>query len=497
MSNRTRVTGMNSGLDTESLVAQLVEAKSVKITNVTKDQMSVKYKQDSWDSLNKKLKNLFSKVRNMSYQSAYMKKAVTLSDSSVASITASDTAMLSTQNLKIKQLSKTAYLTGGKIEIPADKQTVDGEKATSATKLEDLGVTGELTIKVGSGDTKTIDTTGKTIADIQSALSEAGVNANFDAKNQRFYIGAKNEGAAGDFEIGGEAAEKLGLSTSAGAVKIDGQQAEIELNGVTYTSDSNVFEINGLTITAKAETTEDGVSVSTTKDTSAMYSLIKDFITEYSSLINEMDKLYNAKEGSTLKPLTDEEKAAMSDYEVEKWEEKLKETALYKDSQIRDVTSALTSIMNQGFEVGGKTMYLFDFGIEAQSYTLAAENEKHALHIKGDADDSAFSSEDNKLKSMIEADPDAVTDFFSKLSQAVSDKMDKLSSRVANTRSYGSFFDDIKMKTEYTDYTTKIKDLEEKLSAYEDKWYDKFARMETAMAKMQSSQNALSGLLGS
>lgn len=496
MSNRTRVTGMNSGLDTESLVAQLVEAKSIKVKNVTKDQMSMKYKQDAWNDLNKKLKNLFSTVRNMSYQSSYMKKAVSLSDSSVASITASDTAMLSTQNLKINKLSKTAYLTGGKISIPAENQTVDGEKATSATKLESLGVTGELTIKVGDGETKTIDTTGKTIGDIQTELTNAGVNANFDAKNQRFYIGAKTEGASGDFTIGGEAADKLGLSTAGGAVKIDGQQAEIELNGVKYTSDSNVFEINGLTITAKAETTGDGVSVSTTKDTSAMYSLIKNFITEYSSLINEMDKMYGAKEGSTLKPLTDEEKAAMSDYEVEKWEEKLKETALYKDSSVRDVTSALTSIMSEGFEINGKKMYLFDFGVEAQSYTLAAENEKHALHIKGDADDSAFSSEDNKLKSMIEADPDAVSSFFTKLSQAVSDKMDKLSARVANTRSYGSFYDDVKMKADYGDYTTKIKEMEAKLSAYEDKWYDKFARMEKAMAKMQSSQNALSGLLG-
>lgn len=496
MSNRTRVTGMYSGLDTESLISQLVEAKSVKVKTTTKEQMSLKYKQDAWTDLNKKVKNLFSTIRNMSYESSYMKKAATLSDSSVASITASDTAMLSTQNLKINQLSKSAYLTGGKVSIPAENQTVEGEKATSATKMETLGVTGELTIKVGDGETKTIDTTGKTIADIQKELNNAGVNANFDAKNQRFYIGAATEGAAGDFTIGGEAAEKLGLTTTSGAVKIDGQQAEIELNGVKYTSDSNVFEINGLTITAKAETSDAGVTLTTTKDTSAMYDMIKKFVTEYSSLINEMDKMYNAKEGSSYKPLTDEEKAAMSDFEVEKWENKLKESALYKDSQVKDVSSALTELMNQGFEIDGKKMYLFDFGIEAQSYTLAADNEKHALHIKGDADDSAFSSEDNLLKTMISTDPDKVTSFFTQLSKAVSEKMDKMSSKVANTRSYGSFFDDVKMKSDYNDYTSKIRDLEAKLSAYEDKWYDKFAKMEKAMAKMQESQNALGGLLG-
>ena len=52
------------------------------------------------------------------------------------------------------------------------------------------------------------------------------------------------------------------------------------------------------------------------------------------------------------------------------------------------------------------------------------------------------------------------------------------------------------MKTDYDNYTTKIKQMEEKLNDYEDKWYKKFSKMETAMAKMQSKTNALSGLLG-
>ena len=52
------------------------------------------------------------------------------------------------------------------------------------------------------------------------------------------------------------------------------------------------------------------------------------------------------------------------------------------------------------------------------------------------------------------------------------------------------------MKTEYDDYTKKIAEAEEKLADYEDKWYAKFAAMETAMAKMQSNMNAVSSMLG-
>jgi len=52
------------------------------------------------------------------------------------------------------------------------------------------------------------------------------------------------------------------------------------------------------------------------------------------------------------------------------------------------------------------------------------------------------------------------------------------------------------MKTDYTDYNSKIAQLERKMTDYEDKWYKKFAAMETAMAKMQSNTSAVTALLG-
>ena len=74
--------------------------------------------------------------------------------------------------------------------------------------------------------------------------------------------------------------------------------------------------------------------------------------------------------------------------------------------------------------------------------------------------------------------------------------MTELSSSVDGYRSYGSFYDDKKMKEDHSDYTAKIAELEEKLADYEDKWYAKFAAMETALAKLQSSASAVTGLLG-
>ncbi|MCR5503229.1 MAG: flagellar filament capping protein FliD [Lachnospiraceae bacterium] len=504
MSNRTRVTGMYSGMDTESLIQQLVEARRTKVTKETKNQSRITYQQEAWTDLNKKLKDLKGKFDNLRYSSAYSKMTTEVSDSSVASVVTSDGAMTAVQSLEVTKLAKAGYMTGAEIKKPGSS-----DKLTSGTKLSELGIEAgsKFNIEVGGKNTEITITEGMTLGGLAKKLSGAGVTANFDASTQRFFIGSKDTGEKYDFSLtasddsGKKALAALGLSEEAygnyeKATKIDGQDAEIKLNNAVYKSSSNSFNINGLTITAKAETNGRSVSLNTTKDTSAIYDMVKDVIKSYSELINEMDKLYNADTKTKYDPLTDEEKSAMSEYEIEKWEEKMKEQLLSKDATLGNLTSSFTAIMNQGFTVGGKTMHLFDFGIETAGYFNAPDNEKNALHILGDEDDTLFGTETNKLKQAIAADPDAITNFFSQLSDAMYQKMTDLSSRVPGYRSYGSFFEDTRMKSEYDDYKTKIEDMEQKLSDYEDKWYDKFAKMEKAMAKMQSNQNAVSGMFG-
>ena len=100
------------------------------------------------------------------------------------------------------------------------------------------------------------------------------------------------------------------------AGKIDGEDAEIELNGAIFTSNTNNCEINGLTLTVH-KATDEVITLTTEQDTSGIYDTIKNFIKKYSELINEMDKLYNAESASKYEPLTKEEKEALSDTEVE------------------------------------------------------------------------------------------------------------------------------------------------------------------------------------
>ena len=342
-----------------------------------------------------------------------------------------------------------------------------------------------------------------TISDVLTQLKDMGLNANFDAKQQRLYIQSKETGEANNFTIGGDASalSALGLNTADSgdkkATKVEGQDAVIYLNDARYTSTNNTFEVNGLTFTALDTTTgSETITVTTQNDTDGIYDMLKNFLKEYNTIINEMDKLYNADSAKGYDPLTNEEKEAMSESDIKEWESKIKDSLLRRDENLSTVSSALKSIMSSGIEVNGKTMYLSSFGINTLGYFEAPDNERNAYHIDGDPDDGSTSGNADKLKSMIASDPDTVISFFTQLSKNMYDKMSDLSKSVDGYRTFGNFYDDKKMKSDYDNYTSKIAEQEKKLAEYEDRWYAKFSAMETALAKMQQNASAVTSLLG-
>lgn len=553
-----RISGMNSGLDTESIISELVKAKSAKKDKLVKAQTKLQWKQDAWKELNTKVYSLYSKtLSNMRLQGDYYKKTTKVSNPNAASVITGANAVNGVQTLKIDKLAKSGYLTGGKLEKDSSGNTVTG-----STKLVDMGIAENSEIKLnvnGKTETITVDK-DMTMDGLASKLKGYGLNASFDAKNQRFFISAKETGAKGDFGITGAAAETLGIFALTGnekaeyekyctydeatgqyvvkddykdangqiladkadevnnaltmlnknlnATKIDGQDAEIILNGAKFTSSSNTFEINGLTITANAETTEE-FTITTENDTDGIYDMIKNFFKEYNTLINEMDSLYGADSAKGYEPLTDEEKEAMSEKEVEKWEEKIKKSILRKDSTLSNVASAMKSIMAQGVNMvdeNGKALtdskgnpyghlYLSDFGINTLGYFNAKDNEKGAYHIDGDPDDTSTSGNGDKLKTAIANDPDKVVAFFSQLSKNLYGKLGDMMKKTEYSSSF-TLYDDVAMKEDYDDYTSKIKTQEQKITDFEDRYYKKFSAMETALAKMSSKESAISGLLG-
>lgn len=279
-----------------------------------------------------------------------------------------------------------------------------------------------------------------------------------------------------------------------GASKVNAQDAEIEIDGATFTSMTNTFSVNGLTLTAQ-EVTDKEITMTTSTDTDGIYGMIKNFFTEYNKLINEMDSLYNAESSKGYDPLLTEEKEALSEGEIEEWEKKIKDSLLRRDSTLSSVSFSMVSVMLQGAEVNGQKMYLSDFGINTLGYFKSKDNEKNAYHIDGDPDDATTKANEDKLKKMIASDPNTVMDFFTKLSTNLYDDLTK---KLAGTTlsSAMTVYNDKVMKEEYNDYTSRIKKEEDKLNAMMDKWYKKFSQMEVAMSKLESRSSSLASILG-
>lgn len=279
------------------------------------------------------------------------------------------------------------------------------------------------------------------------------------------------------------------------AVRITGQDSEIVLNGATFTNNTNNYSINGLTIQALNVTGTDEVTITTDTDVDGIYDMIKGFLKDYNDLVKSVDVAYNAASSKGYEPLTSDEKDAMSDDEVKKWEEKIKDSLLRKDSTLGSVLDTMKNDMGMSFKVGDKSYSLSSFGISTLGYFSSPENETGVYHIDGDKDDTYTSANTDKLKAMIASDPDTVVSFFSQLaSKLYKDLGNKMTA--SSTSSAYTIYNDKQMNTQYSEYNTKISEAEDKVTTWEDYYYSKFSAMESALAKMNAQSSSLSGLFG-
>lgn len=797
-----RISGLSSGLDTESLVSELVSAYSIKKDNYVKAQTKLGWKQDAWKALNKKVYSLYSNISSMRYSSAYSLKKTTVSDATKATVTAASNAVNGTQRLKITSLAAAGYLTGGQL------RKTDGSTSgiTSSTKLSDLKgkAGGETSYGLGSGENGTINVNGKeislsgddTVGSVVNKLKDAGVNASYDEKNNRIFVSSKNSGTANEFTLtasndkGAMALQSLGLmvssnsataanralkdayttngsvdygniaraleegklglssynsadyiqnvkaynyakeiaggstasldgynsyleaknrmaavspnfnasaykslsdlqennpealnlyfdtttgssltkeewdnlseeqknqtkddgtakyktgtawlteqedlltdkyasiedyeadraaiaayekahdaddraalskvktayaedntmasqltyveddsnnflnaaaqafgekvsaavaaidgegfyGTSDGATRVDATDATIYLNGAEFTSNSNTFNINGLTINAAATTgttfeNAEEISITTNTDSQAIYDKVKDFLSQYNELVNEMSSLYNAASAKGYEPLTKDEKAALTDTQVEEWEDKVKSALLRRDGTLDGILSSMTSSMHKTYmmgynangshitltaqkdgtykgndnmsytlkeksngnytflasdgktEISAKNYAWSTFGINTLGILNSEANQQHAYHIDGDADDTNTNGNRDKLMAAINNDPDAVIDFLKNATSSLYDSINKKMSSTSMRTAY-TVYNDKQMAKEYSDYSTTIKRWEDKVAKIEDSYYKKFAAMEKALTTLQGNQSAMGGLFG-
>ena len=286
------------------------------------------------------------------------------------------------------------------------------------------------------------------------------------------------------------------------ATRVHGEDAEIYLNGAMFTSDTNSFSINGLDLTITGVTGNDEISITTSSDNDAIYDKVKDFMSAYNDIINELQSLYNAEDAKDYEPLTEDEKAEMNDTEIEKWETKIKDALLRRDSTLGGVINTMTMAMSKSYEVTmkdgtKKSMGLVNVGVHTLGYLNAGQNERYAYHIDGDSDDSITNGYADKLRAMIEEDPDAVASLMSQVSQGLYEALGtKIGSTSTELSSAYTMYNDKQMKSQLSTYKKTISDWEDRIADTEEMYYKKFTAMEKALANINSSQSSLSGLMG-
>ena len=195
MSSGMRLTGLISGMDTESMVNELVKASSTKLDKAKQDKQLLEWKKEAWQGLNTKLYDFYkTEVSSLRLASTFKLKSATSSDESKVSIKAGSQAANGSHSVVVKQLASSAYLTGSNIKLSGNSYTTYSQASVTtnfADMTDDQGNSLALT-----GKSITIKAGNDTIAPLTFELGGTGENgvANLSELNSKL---AETEGYKG------------------------------------------------------------------------------------------------------------------------------------------------------------------------------------------------------------------------------------------------------------------------------------------------------------
>lgn len=204
-----RLSGLISGMDTETVVAQLMSAHRLKTTKVQNKITTTEWKQEKWKTLNSKIYSLYTnQLSKLRMQGSFAVKKASSSNTSKVDVTAGANAPEGTHLIQVKRLASSQFVTGAKLD-----KDLNGKDITSSTRLVDLGFNASngTTIDITSGDnTVSLEVReNTTIGEFVNTLKKAGLNANYDTVQKRLFISSKASGAENGFKITTSSSELL------------------------------------------------------------------------------------------------------------------------------------------------------------------------------------------------------------------------------------------------------------------------------------------------
>lgn len=418
MSSGIRFSGMASGMDTESIVKQLMQAKRFTLNKFTQDKTRTEWKREAYHSVNKDIATFLLNARkklgltdytymgklspNSINKVDWAKKAKS-SDENAIAVSADSTANTGSIDITVENIAKKATISGTtKLTSTSQFDNTDFKKIVVNGKEVDLSTVmsyEEASKKIAkeTGLDITFGKVGQT-KDSSGAVTETYM----------FSLSTKETGADQKITFDESAKklfEKLGVSTFNGdatnGYSVSGENAKYTINGATIENSTNNVDINGLKLTLK-NTTTSAVNVSVSTDVDGIYNKIKEFVDDYNKVVGGLQDKISEKSYRDYAPLLSEQKEAMKENDIKLWEEKAKSGLLAKDSNISSMLSNVRSGMYEKVSGAGS---MYEFGIETGNWKDGAK-----LNI-----------DEKKLKKALSQDPQKVLDTLFKASDDITD----------------------------------------------------------------------------
>ena len=302
------VSGLMSGLDTDSIISKLMDIERRPIMLLQKKEAGYQAKITALGQVKSAMSELKSAVEALKKSDDFLSYSASSSNTDILTVSAGDDVQTGSYNITVSQLAS------------AQQVRSSGFSGSDA----EVG-TGTITIQVGSGESVDIDITedNNTLSGIAQAINDAdaGVAAGvINDGNGNYYLTLQAQKTGTDNTISfnvqdddGDSNDASGLSalyTDPAAGTLTETQAaanaQLSVNGIAVERASNEIDdlIDGMTINLKAADESTPVTVTASKGYGGLTGKLNTFVEKYNALVDLLKKqtAYNAasKQGGTL-----------------------------------------------------------------------------------------------------------------------------------------------------------------------------------------------------
>ena len=533
-----RLTGMATGLDVDGMVKKMMAAEQAKLDKVKQNQEAIQWKQSAYQDIIKDFKDLQSSffdsgsadkniLSTANYSPFSVSGAGTSSvDTSVATFNPTSGSQVGNYRVTVAQLAAGAGLTNALSGISLSTKLLDLDASLNSSISLVINANG-----AGSDTTITIDNSDgtKTLGDLVNEINnQAGgsVKASFSELTGKFKLTTASTGSTTSLAIKAGTTESLASvfgSDIIGQTIQNGKDAIAtltppgETEGTTITKASNNFTIDGMNYSLSSIGT---ASVSVVADTQKVFDKIKGFIDKYNTIVDKIQTKLTEKKDSGYKPLTDSQRSSMNESQITAWETKAKVGILRNDDNLQKMLNDLKSAFGTAVSNSGITLGRYgsnSIGIDTSSdYTKPSH-----IDIVDDA----------KLKAAIASNGEAILKLFTNKSASTDSstynttntkyKEDGILTRISSILQTNVGFTNTSLNSAIlTAYANKqydysksgnagkntlpdqiyeqqlmIKKITDSMSTKQEKYYQQFSQLETAMTQLNSQQSMLTSML--